>query len=143
MSETSEKGGSDDMTEKELEVREKQELQGEQTRPGPVFRPDTDILERSDGYVLYADLPGVDEGSVDVRFDRGVLTIDAGLATLPSDDWRPLHTEYRLGRYHREVKVSDEIDVSRVGAKMRHRGRELHPHESAEPGPRNIPIQAG
>lgn len=131
------------MTEKELEVREKQELQGEQTRPGPVFRPDTDILERSDAYVLYADLPGVDEGSVDVRLERGVLTIDAGLATLPSEDWRPLHTEYRLGRYHREFKISDEIDVGGVAAKMRNGVLELHLPKSAEQQPRNIPIQAG
>ena len=39
---------------KEVQTRAKQELQGEGTRPGPVFRPDVDILERADAYVIFA-----------------------------------------------------------------------------------------
>lgn len=93
-----------------LQAREKQELQGEGSRPGPVFRPDIDILERADGYVIYADLPGVDDKSVDVRFDNGNLTLDAQLAILPDEGWSPLHTEYRFGTYHREFRLSEGID---------------------------------
>ena len=48
----------------ELQVREKQQLEQESTRPGLVFRPDVDILEQPDAYVIYADLPGADEKSV-------------------------------------------------------------------------------
>ena len=48
-------------TNQEIEVRDKAELVTEDTRPGHVFRPDVDILESRDGYVLHVDLPGVDE----------------------------------------------------------------------------------
>ncbi len=126
-----------------LQAREKQELEGESTRPGPVFRPEVDILERSDGYVIYADLPGADDKTVDVRFERGNLTLDARLATVPDEAWNPLHAEYRAGTYHREFRVSEDIDSSGVSAKMRNGVLELHLPKSAEKQPRAIPVLAG
>lgn len=126
-----------------LEAREKQELGAEGTRPGPVFRPDIDILERADAFTIFADLPGVDEQSVNVRLEQGTLTLDAQLASQPESGWTPIHTEYRLGSYHREFRISDDIDVSGVSAKMRHGVLELHLPKSAERRPRAIAVQAG
>jgi len=126
-----------------LQNRTKQELEGEGTRPGPVFRPDIDILERGDAYVIYADLPGVDEQSVDVRLERGSLTLDARLAVLPDASWNPLHTEYRLGSYHREFRISEDIDAGGVTAHVRNGVLELHLPKSAERQPRSLPVQAG
>lgn len=126
-----------------LEAREKRELQGESTRPGPVFRPEVDILERDGGYVIYADLPGVDDKSVDVRLDQGVLTLDAQLATLPDGDWNALHAEYRLGSYHREFRISEGIDASGVSAKMNNGVLELHLPKSEQHRPRSIPVTSG
>jgi HSP20 family protein len=126
-----------------LQSREKQELEGEGTRPGPVFRPDIDILERPDGYVIYADLPGADDRSVDVRLERGTLSLDARLATLPDENWTPLHTEYRLGSYHRQFRISEDIDASGVSARVSNGVLELHLPKSAERQPRTIPVRAG
>jgi HSP20 family protein len=126
-----------------LAVREKQELEGEGTRPGPVFRPDIDILELNDGFVVFADVPGVDDQSVDIRLEKGVLTLDAQLASAPEPDWNLLHEEYRFGSYHREFRTSDDIDASGVSAKMRNGVLELHLPKSAEHKPRSIPVQAG
>ena len=126
-----------------LATREKRELEGEGTRPGPVFRPDIDILERGDEFVIYADLPGADEGSLDVRLDRGTLTLDARLASLPDEGWRPLHSEYRLGSYHREFRISEDIDDRRVSARVSDGVLELHLPKSAQRQPRTIPVQAG
>ena len=94
----------------DLRVREKQAVEREGTRPGPVFQPDVDIFERRDAFVIYADLPGADESSVSVRLEKGVLSLDARLATLPDPGWQPLHAEYRVGGYHREFRVSEDID---------------------------------
>ena len=126
-----------------LQAREKQELQEESTRPGAVFRPDIDILENPDGYVVYADLPGVDDKSVDVRLDRGTLTLDARLATLPETGWNPIHAEYRIGSYHREFRISEHIDTSGVSAKMQNGVLELVLPKSANRRPRAIQVQAG
>ena len=126
-----------------LQAREKQEIPEETTRPGLVFRPEIDILEDADGYVVYADLPGVDDKSVDVRLERGTLTLDARLATMPEAGWAPLHTEYRTGSYHREFRISEDIDTAAVSAKMQNGVLELVLPKSAERRPRAIQVQAG
>lgn len=126
-----------------LQTSEKQEISGEGTRPGPVFQPAIDILERPDAYVIFADLPGADEGSVDVRLERGTLTLDARLATLPDESWSPLHAEYRLGSYHREFRISEDIDDGAVSAKVSNGVLELHLPKNAARQPRSIPVQAG
>ena len=126
-----------------LQAREKQELQEESTRPGAVFRPDIDILENADGYVVYADLPGVDDKSIDVRLDRGTLTLDARLATLPETGWNPIHAEYRIGSYHREFRISEDIDTAGVSAKMQNGVLELVLPKSENRRPRAIQVQAG
>ena len=126
-----------------LQAREKQELPEESTRPGSVFRPDIDILENRDGYVIYADLPGADDKSVEVRLDRGTLTLDARLATGPDSSWTPLHAEYRFGSYHREFRISEDIDSAGVAAKMQNGVLELVLPKSAERRPRAIQVQAG
>ena len=127
----------------DLEVREKQTLQQEGTRPGPVFRPDVDILEAKDAYLIYADLPGVDEQHVQVGLEKGVLSIDADLATAPDPDWRRVHTEYRFGSFHREFQLSDEIDATKVSASMRDGVLELRLPKEAQHQPRQIRVQAG
>jgi HSP20 family protein len=125
----------------ELEPREKAAVEQEGTRPGWVFRPDVDILETRDAFIVFADLPGADESSVDVHFEKGTLRLDAQLATLPGTDWRPIHAEYRFGGYHREFRVSKDIDASAVTAKMRNGVLELHLPKSEEHRPRAIPVQ--
>jgi len=127
----------------ELQPREKQALRAEGTRPGFVFRPDVDILERKGGYVIYADLPGVDDSSVELRLDKGILVLDARLATLPESSWTPIHSEYRFGSYHREFRVSEDIDPQGVSATLRNGVLELELPKSADRQPRSIPVHAG
>ena len=126
----------------ELEPREKEALEQEGTRPGLVFRPDVDILEQKDAFIVFADLPGVDENSVDVRLEKGTLRLDAQLATRPESDWRPIHNEYRFGSYHREFRVSEDIDANGVTARMSNGVLELHLPKSEEHRPRTIPVQS-
>ena len=126
-----------------LEVREKQALEREGTRPGPVFRPDVDILEKQDAYLIYADLPGVDGSNVQVRLEKGVLSLDAQLATAPEPGWSPLHTEYRVGSFHREFQLSDEIDGERVSATMRDGVLELTLPKSERHQPRRVEVRTG
>jgi len=132
------------MTQSEtLATKQKEELEGEGVRPGPVFRPDIDILETKEGFVVYADLPGADESSVDVRIDKGMLTLDARLGTQPDETWNAIHSEYQWGSFHREFRVHDDIDVAGVSAKMQDGTLELRLPKTAEVQPRAIPVAAG
>lgn len=126
----------------ELEAREKQALEREQTRPGPVFRPDVDIVERADEFLVVADLPGVDDRSVNVRLENGLLSIDARLAVEPDSGWNAVYTEYRVGGYHREFALSEGIDVDRVAARMRNGVLELKLPKVERARPRSIEVKS-
>jgi len=130
-------------TQSQLEAREKQPLEQEGTRPGLVFRPDVDILERKDAYLIYADLPGVDDRHVRVSLEKGVLSLDGDLATAPEATWNPIHAEYRFGSFHREFRLSDEIDSARVSASMRDGVLELRLPKVEEHQPRQIEVREG
>lgn len=125
----------------EIEAREKAELSTENTRPGRVFRPDVDILERPDAYVIHADMPGADQDTVDIHLEKGLLTLTARL--VESDQGpRPLHAEYRSGGYHREFRISEDIDREAVSASMKDGVLELLLPKSAESRPRRITVAA-
>jgi len=129
---------------KELEAREKAELATEQTRPGLVFRPDVDILEQPDAYIIHADMPGVSEKTIEIDLDKGVLTLNAR-ADSPVDEEdanRYLHSEYRSGGYHREFRVSEDIDSASVSGTMKDGVLELRLPKSAQSQPRKISVAA-
>jgi HSP20 family molecular chaperone IbpA len=128
---------------REIETREKQEVEQEQTRPGLVFRPDVDIVERTDEFLVTADLPGVDDQHVDVRLERGVLSIRGALAVEPEPEWQPLYDEYRVGSYYREFTLSDQIDVNGIKASMKDGVLDLHLPKAEKHRPRSIQVKAG
>ena len=125
----------------EIQAREKAEVLTEDTRPGLLFKPDVDILEHPDAFVILADLPGASEESVDIHLEKGVLTLDARVSE-PNDDVEPRYAEYREGGYHRVFRISDEIDAAGVSAKMRDGVLELRLPKSAESRPRRIDVAA-
>ena len=130
-------------TTSDLQTREKQALEREGIRPGLVFRPDVDIVERPEEFLVMADFPGVDEDHIDVRLEEGVLSIDAAQAAEVDSTWTPVYAEYRLGGYHREFTLSEAIDTEAIRAKMRDGVLELHLPKSQRHRPRQIEVKKG
>jgi HSP20 family protein len=122
---------------------EKQVLEREATRPGLVFRPDVDIVEQKDAFLVSADLPGADERSVEVRLENGQLSIDASPGDLQDAAWSPIHAEYRTGGYHREFALSDAIDVNAIEARLVDGVLEVRLPKRSQAQARRISIQAG
>ena len=120
----------------------KQPVSEEGTRPGPVYRPEADILERPEEYQVLVDLPGVDEGAVEVRFDKDVLRIEASLSSTPDPDWNPRHLEYQAGGYAREFRIAEGIQVDAIEASLRNGVLELRLPKSAHRRPRTIQVAA-
>lgn len=102
-----------------MTVREKQELKGQEaTRPGRVYQPDVDVAESQDKLLLWADMPGVDDKSIAVTLDDGELTIEGRVAVDDYANLQPLYTEYNVGDYVRRFRVSTDIDVDRIEARV-------------------------
>ncbi|BCK53142.1 Hsp20/alpha crystallin family protein [Nocardia wallacei] len=85
------------------------------TARAPRFMP-MDLFRAGDHYVLNADLPGVDPGSVDVSVDNGTLTLKAQ-RSLPSDEnvqW--VASERFAGTYMRQLSLGEGIDTEHISA---------------------------
>lgn len=81
----------------------------------PQFMP-IDLYRLEDHYVLHADLPGMDPGSIDVNVDRDVLTLTAHRTAPPENDVQWLTSERFAGVYRRQISLGDDIDTERIEA---------------------------
>jgi len=131
------------MTAQELNVHNKQELKSQETtRPGRTYVPDVDIYETSEGLWLWADMPGVDEKSINVDLADGILTIEGQVSLKEYENLAPVYTEYNVGNYVRRFTLSREIDVDRITARMTSGMLELELPKSERAKPRRIAITA-
>lgn len=126
----------------DLQARDKQAVESEGTRPGLIFRPDVDIVERGEEFVVTADLPGVDDQQVKIHLEDGVLSIDANLAVEPDRTWNERRVEYRVGGYHRQFRLSDTIDVKGIQAEMRNGVLQVRLPKTDRHKPRQISVKA-
>ncbi|MGN6606985.1 MAG: Hsp20/alpha crystallin family protein [Jatrophihabitans sp.] len=81
----------------------------------PRFMP-MDLYRSGDHYVLHADLPGVDPGSVHVEAENGTLTIRAERSERTEDGVQWIASERFTGTYQRQLALGDNIDAARIAA---------------------------
>jgi HSP20 family protein len=84
----------------------------DQTRRGPRQMP-MDVYRDGDHYVLTADLPGVDPGSIDVDVDGQLLTLPSGEGV----SW--ITREREAGAYLRQLQLGRGIDTETISASYR------------------------
>jgi HSP20 family protein len=128
------------MPNQELNVPEKREASDETTRAGRTYVPQVDIYETKDGLWLWADMPGVDEQSVDVRLADGVLTIEGQVDVKQYENTTPLYTEYNVGHYARRFTLSNDVDADHIVARMQNGVLALEIPKSERAKPRRITL---
>ena len=132
------------MAEQELTTRDKQELKtNEQTRPGRTYVPDVDIYETQDSLLLWADMPGVEENSLEIQVADNVLSIEGRVALAEYDSLAPVYTEYNIGNYARRFSLSNEIDVDHIKARMTNGVLELTLPKAERAKPKRIAVSVG
>jgi len=102
---------------KDLQKKEAQSSVGtERTKSRKVYVPKIDIYEAKDEIVLVADMPGVDEKSVDITLDNNILTITGTVEPEAYKDHSITYSEYDTGDYERAFTISDEVDRNKIEA---------------------------
>jgi HSP20 family protein len=108
------------MAEKEMQKREASSpVETERTQARKVFIPRVDICETKDAIVLLADMPGVDEKSIDITLEKSVLTLLGRVEPDTYEGYRAAYVEYDAGDYERAFTLSDEIDRDRIDASVK------------------------
>ena len=131
---------------KTLETKPEEELaenRTEQIRDRRVYMPRTDIYETADELVLVMDVPGADDQSVQVTLEKNVLTISAYPAYTKFENHTLAYAEYGEGDYQRSFALSDEIDRTRIEAKVRNGVLTLHLPKAGEVKPHKVRVKAG
>lgn len=85
------------------------------------WSPTIDLYEYPDNYVLYAEVPGLECGDVELSYLDNVLTV-RGEKRAPegvSDDAKALRKERRFGAFTRAVDLPGDIDADRMSATCR------------------------
>ena len=133
------------MSDKELRVRDKRELEGkvERTRPGPVFAPAVDIFESEAEITLLADMPGVASENVSIDLHENQLTVSGEVEQLTSEKEEYLLQEFETGTFHRQFTLSDRIDQNAITATVKNGVLRLALPKAEKAKPRRIEVKAG
>lgn len=112
------------------------------TRRSPRFMP-MDLFRSGDHYVLLADLPGVDPGSIDVNVDNGTLTIRAERSARGDETVEWVASERFTGSYMRQLSLGDGLDADRIEAAYENGVLSVTIPVAEKAKPRRIEVQAG
>lgn len=137
---------SEESRELQAQECEKQEVQSsgaERTRDCPAFVPRADIFETDSEIVVVADMPGVDEESLDITVEDNVLTINGYVKPMRPENYNLAYAEYRVGDYTRSFTLSNQIDTNNINATIKNGVLHLHLAKVQEAQPRKITVRSG
>ena len=75
-----------------------------------------DAIRGENGVELRFDLPGVDQESIDVTVDGGVLTVTARRSEEYTSSQKPFVRGRAMGTFTRRVRLSDAVDADNITA---------------------------
>jgi HSP20 family protein len=107
--------------EHEVRVQEKREVEKKQegTVPGRVFLAIADIFETDQALTVVLEMPGANKGSVDVRVENDVLSVEGRVDFSNYVGLQPVYTEYNVGNYARSFQLSSKIEQGAIRAELK------------------------
>ncbi len=104
--------------------------------------PRTDILERKDEYVLYAEMPGVKKDDFKVDVEDNLLTIHGTKEIHKRNDGEQYaRVERQCGNYVRSFRLGEEINKDKINAKYDGGVLEVTLPKSEKVKPKSIEIK--
>ncbi|MGW9166703.1 Hsp20/alpha crystallin family protein [Agromyces sp. NPDC055658] len=112
------------------------------TRRGPRRMP-MDLYRDGDHYVLTADLPGIDPGSVDIDVDGQLLTIRAERTLTTGDGVKWITREREAASFLRQLNLGQGVDTDRISASYTNGVLSVTIPVSEKAKPRKIAVEQG
>jgi HSP20 family molecular chaperone IbpA len=117
--------------------------EAERAQQTPVFTPRVDIRETETEVVLVADMPGVDESSVNIDLEGSELAVRGTFVPKAPDGYALTYQEYASGNYERSFTLGDTIDRDGIKAVVRDGVLRLTLPKAKEAQPKRIAVKAG
>ena len=103
------------------------------------IRPPVDIYETPESLVLMEDLPGVSKENLEVRVEDNLLTIQAKAEEVVAGD--PIYREFELTSFFRQFELSEQIDVQKINAELKHGVLSLQLPKAEKAKPKHIEVK--
>lgn len=100
-------------------VVEKSNQDKVKTERRTIYTPAVDIYENENSFVLYADIPGADEKSVEITVEKDQLSIQAKVNDEVPVGSKLRYSEYGIGDYRRSFSLGDRIDREKIEASVK------------------------
>jgi len=125
----------------EIQKKEAQTPEGvERTRTRKLYTPAVDIMEREADITVVADMPGVNEDSVDITLDKNILTIYGRIEPAVPRGLRLVAHEYGVGDYQRVFTLPDAVDREKIRATVKNGVLRMVLPKAEEARTRKIPV---
>jgi HSP20 family protein len=117
------------------EVRQASKKPEQRQRDVPALLPRVDVREDRGGITLLADLPGVPKDKLELKVEGELLQIEGEIAPQTPENMEAAYAEVQLSHYRRAFTLSPELDTARIEAQFRDGVLRLHipKHEHAQP----------
>jgi HSP20 family protein len=109
---------------------------------GPRLMP-IDLYRDGDHYILSADLPGIDPGSVDVDVDGQLLTVRAERTMHGTDGVKWITKERPSGSFFRQFTLGEGLDSAGISAKYDNGVLSIMIPVSERAKPRKVSVSTG
>ena len=90
---------------------------GERAQPVEYIAPEVNIFETKDGYVLEAEMPGVNKAGLEITLEGSEIAI-VGRRTHDMVNGESLLRERQFADFRRVFELDPAIDTSKISAKM-------------------------
>lgn len=130
------------MANNSIEKTQRAELTAPEPTRAVTLTPRVDILENEQELLLFADLPGVKQDQVDIRFERGELTLHARRPLANTGGTFVSH-EVETADYFRSFVVGEKIDSDKIWAELKNGVLTLHLPKVEAVKPRKITVKNG
>jgi len=130
-------------TDSAIEKKEGAVVQPERVRGGSTYTPAVDISEGPDEWLLVADVPGATAQDIDVRYEKGELSIYARVEPRRAqENTRYWLREYGVGDYYRCFQIGEGIDPGQIQAEVANGVLTLHLPKSEAVKPKRIAVKS-
>ena len=106
------------------------------------YVPHVDIFETDDNIVIAADMPGVDENSIDITLEKNVLSVEGYVTPEKPENYNLAYAEFEAGNYRRSFTLSDVIDQDPIEGNVKDGVLNLTLPKAAPAQARKIAVQA-
>lgn len=124
---------------REKETAAQEEARPQAYNPNNYLSPEVNIFETKDGYILEAEMPGVNKDGLDIALEANTMTIHGRRS--PSEVKAvALYRESSAADYRRVFELDPAIDTSKIEAKIHQGVLTLHLPKSEAVKPRKVVV---